>query len=245
MSAEPTPSDVLPSPGPESGIRRGPAAPPALARVKQLVDPALRRAVDLLADDRMRRIAGYQLGWWDEEGRPTPGHTGKAIRPTLAVLAAEAASGDPGLGVPVAVAVELVHNFSLLHDDIMDRDVERRHRPTGWVVYGDGQTILAGNALLVAAVEVLATAPRPERCIEVLLSAVQRLISGQSADLALEQSDDADLETVLEMERGKTSALISCALNLGAICGGASDGAIAHPLRAGGIPRPGVPRPPP
>src|SRR3954451_10795065 len=236
MSAEPTPSDVLPSPGRESGIRRGPAAPPDLARVKRLVDPALRRAVDLLADDRMRRIAGYQLGWWDEEGRPTPGHTGKAIRPTLAVLAAEAASGDPGLGVPVAVAVELVHNFSLLHDDIMDGDVERRHRPTGWVAFDEPQALLASNAMLVAAVETLVREDRHSgRTVAVLLDAVQRLISGQSADIALEQRNDVHLPDVLSMECGKTAALLSASLTAGALAGGADDEAV-EPLRGGGEP---------
>src|SRR5689334_24454759 len=96
MSAEPPPGDLLAPPARDQGARPGPAAAPgAIARIKHLVDPALRRAVDQLADERMRRIAGYQLGWWDVDGRPTPGHAGKAIRPTLAVLAAEAASGDP------------------------------------------------------------------------------------------------------------------------------------------------------
>jgi geranylgeranyl diphosphate synthase type I len=210
------------------------AAPAALSRVKQLVDPALRAVVDELADERMRRIAGYQMGFWDADGTLTPGHSGKAIRPTLTVLAAEAASGNPECGVPAAVAVELVHNFSLLHDDIMDRDVQRRHRPTGWVAFGEGQAILAGNAMLVAAVETLVRAdPRHDRTVAVLLDSVQRLISGQSADIALEQRNDADLAEVLEMETGKTAALISCSMATGAISGGASDGAVEHVRRAG------------
>jgi geranylgeranyl diphosphate synthase type I len=202
--------------------------------VKRLVEPALRAEVDRLTDERMRRIAGYQLGWWDAEGTPTPGHSGKAVRPTLAVLAAEAASGAPERGVPAAVAVELVHNFSLLHDDIMDRDVERRHRPTGWVAFGEGQAILAGNAMLVAAVDVLVrTDPAHERTVRVLLDSVQRLISGQSADIALEQSNDAQLADVLDMEHGKTAALMSGSLMLGALAGGASEAAVEHLYRAG------------
>jgi len=235
MSAEPTSGDLLPPPVREPGVRPGPAAVPgAIARVKHLVDPALRQAVDRLADERMRRIAGYQLGWWDVDGRPTPGHAGKAIRPTLAVLAAEAASGDPELGVPVAVAVELVHNFSLLHDDIMDRDVERRHRPTGWVAFNEPQALLAGNAMLVAAVETLVRDDRQSgRTVPVLLGAVQRLISGQSADIALEQGEDVRLPDVLEMECGKTAALLSASLTAGALAGGADDDAVEHLRRAG------------
>jgi geranylgeranyl diphosphate synthase type I len=136
--------------------------------------------------------------------------------------------------VPAAVAVELVHNFSLLHDDIMDRDVERRHRPTGWVAFGEGQAILAGNAMLVAAVDVLVrTDPAHERTVRVLLDSVQRLISGQSADIALEQSNDAQLADVLDMEHGKTAALMSGSLMLGALAGGAAEAAVEHLYRAG------------
>ena len=207
--------------------------PASIDRAKQLVDPALRTAVDAIADERMRLVAGYQLGWWDAEGRPTPSGGGKALRPTLAVLAADAACGSPEAGIPAAVAVELVHNFSLLHDDIMDRDVERRHRPTGWVAFGEGQAILAGNAMLTAAVEAAIAGPNAERVVPALLQCVQRLISGQSADLALEQRTDAELADVLDMEIGKTAALISCALTTGALAAGASDAAVERLHKVG------------
>ncbi len=197
-----------------------------IARTRELVQPAMRAAVDAIEDPRMRLVAGYQLGWWDAEQRPVAGAGGKAIRPALAVLSAEAA-GDAQCGVAPAVAVELVHNFSLLHDDIMDRDVERRHRPTGWVVFGDGQAILAGNAMLTAAIEVLLRDGRNTNdVLPALMSTVQALISGQSADLALERRPDAALEEVLRMEGGKTAALISCAASIGARAAGAPDGVV-------------------
>ena len=236
MPSDPSPAEGSAEPGAGSVATRRArtVVPAAIARVKALVDPALRAAVDRLPDERMRHIAGYQLGWWAADGTPTPGHSGKAVRPTLAVLAAEAASGDAKRGVPAAVAVELVHNFSLLHDDIMDRDVERRHRPTGWVAFGEGQAILAGNAMLVAAVDTLVRDdPEPGRTVPVLLESVQRLISGQSADIALEQRNDTELHEVIEMEHGKTAALISCSLTTGALAGGADDAAVAHLHRAG------------
>jgi geranylgeranyl diphosphate synthase type I len=210
-----------------------PPTPAALGRSRELVQPALRAAVERLADARMRLIAGYQLGWCDADGSPTDGG-GKAIRPALALLAAEAVCGDPAPAVPAAVAVELVHNFSLLHDDIMDRDVERRHRPTGWVVFGEGQAILAGNAMLTAAFEVLVCGETPTQgSLELLLAAVQHLIRGQSADLALERGDDVELAEVLDMEIGKTAALMECALGLGAIAAGAAPPVVGH-LRAAG-----------
>src|SRR4249919_1724737 len=124
------------------------AAPPAIDRAKELVVPALREAVGRL-DPRIALIAGYQLNWNDEHGAPIEHRGGKALRPTLALISAEAAGGTAADGVPAAVAVELVHN------DLMDRDLERRHRPTGWTVFGDGQAILAGNAMLTAAFEAL------------------------------------------------------------------------------------------
>jgi len=132
--------------------RAGSDVPGVLGRARALVTPALRATVDGLDDHRMRTICAYHFGWVDPEGKPVDagggGGSGKAIRSTLAVLSAEAGGGTAADGVAAAVAVELVHNFSLLHDDIMDRDVERRHRPTAWVVFGDGQAILAGNAML-------------------------------------------------------------------------------------------------
>jgi len=128
--------------------------PTAIGRAREVVIPALRAAVAQL-EPRMALVAGYQLDWNDEFGNPIEHGGGKALRPTLAIISAEAAGGTLADGVPPAVAVELVHNFSLLHDDVMDRDLERRHRPTGWVVFGDGQAILAGNAMLTLAFDVL------------------------------------------------------------------------------------------
>jgi geranylgeranyl diphosphate synthase, type I len=197
-------------------------APEVLTQARNLVQPALRAAIEQLADERMRRVAGYHLGWLDAAGNEVDSASGKSIRPTLAVLSAQAGGGAATDGIPAAVAVELVHNFSLLHDDIMDRDVERRHRPTGWVVFGEGQAILAGNAMLAAAVDVLvASGPGGLRSVPCLLDAVQRLISGQSEDLALEGNPDVDLETVLRMEAGKTAALLACSASIGALAVGA------------------------
>lgn len=193
------------------------------SRIRPLVDEALRAAVETLEDDSMRLIAAYQLGWLEADGRPAPGgRSGKALRPTLAVLSAEAAGGTSADGVPAAVAVELVHNFSLLHDDVMDRDVERRHRPTGWVTFGEGPAILAGNAMLLLAIEVLLASGAPgQRSLPCLLDATQKLIGGQARDLALENRPSVDVAEVLSMEAGKTAALMECAASIGARAVGA------------------------
>jgi geranylgeranyl diphosphate synthase type I len=191
------------------------AAPAALARTRELVEAALRAAVDRLADDAMRLIASYQLGWCDTEGKPVAGGGGKAVRPALAVLSATAAGGTAEDGVPGAVAVELIHNFSLLHDDVMDHDTERRHRATGWVAFGTAPAILAGTAMQTLACEVLADRGDPA-VLQCLLRATQRLISGQHDDLRFEQGGDVSFEDVLHMAGGKTAALLGCAASIGA-----------------------------
>jgi geranylgeranyl diphosphate synthase type I len=126
--------------------------------------------------------------------------------------------------VPAAVAVELVHNFSLLHDDIMDGDTERRHRPTAWTVYGIGAAILAGDAMLALAQDILledTAAPQGVWAARALSAAVQRLIAGQGADLAFEQRDDVSLTECLTMAGDKTAALMACACSIGSIHVGA------------------------
>jgi geranylgeranyl diphosphate synthase, type I len=192
-----------------------------LHRSRDALAPALREAVDRL-DPTCRAQAAYHFGWCDEDGRPASAGGGKAVRPALALLSAEAAGAPAEVGLPGAVAVELVHNFSLLHDDVMDRDLERHHRPTGWAVFGEGQAILAGNAMLTRALEVLADdAERGRRALPAMLAATQRLISGQSDDLHFEGATAITVEDVLHMEAGKTAALLACSASIGALAAGA------------------------
>ena len=191
--------------------------PGVLARARELTTPTLQKAVQFL-EPHMSLISSYQFGWVDADGHPAPASGGKTLRPALAILSAEAAGADAEVGVPAAAAVELVHNFSLLHDDVMDRDVERRHRPTAWTIFGTEQTILAGNALLILAVQVLqADGAAGSRAMPCLLSAVQELITGQSGDLRLAGTGSADLDACLAMEAGKTASLLACAASLGAL----------------------------
>src|SRR5262245_55722612 len=136
-------------------LAAGRPAGEVLAWSRGLVVPALRKAVDQLPES-MRAIAQYHFGWCDEHGNPALENGGKSIRPALVLLAAEAVGGSAASAVPAAVAVELIHNFSLLHDDVMDGDETRRHRATAWTVYGVNAAILAGDALQALAVDVLA-----------------------------------------------------------------------------------------
>ncbi len=194
-----------------------------------LVEPAAREAVDSLPP-AMRRIAGYQYGWWDASGHPTPGIGGKGVRSALVLLAAEAVGGTAQSAVPAAVAIGLVHEFSLLHDDVMDGDETRRHRPTAWTVFGIGEAILAGDALLALALEVLAASAHPsaQASVSSLSKAVLALVDGQIADLSFETRDDVSLPEVVAMAQRKTSALIGAACALGASFGGGGPQTIAR-----------------
>src|ERR1700727_166924 len=197
--------------------------PAGVAVARDLVGPATEAAINRRSPG-VRRVAAYHYGLADAEGNPVRVGSGKALRPAPALLSARAAGVSAERGVMAAVAVELVHNFSLLHDDIMDGDTERRHRPTAWTVFGVGPGILAGDALLALAQDLLLEDNGPHgvwaaRCLSV---AVQRLIAGQGADLAFEKRDDVGLTECLEMAGDKTAALMSCACSIGAIHAGAA-----------------------
>ena len=192
--------------------------PEGVALARDLVGPAMEAAIARLTPE-VRRVAAYHLGLADAEGNPTQGGSGKALRPALALLSARAAGSPPEHGVTAALAVELVHNWSLLHDDIMDGDTERRHRPTAWTVFGVGAAILAGDALLALAQELLleSEAPQGSWAARCLSAAVTRLIAGQGNDLAFEKRNDVTLAECLDMAGDKTAALMACACSIGAV----------------------------
>ncbi|MEX1046214.1 MAG: polyprenyl synthetase family protein [Actinomycetota bacterium] len=197
------------------------AAPAVFARARELIAPALQATVERLSPG-IRRVVSYHLGWEDADGVASPGDEGKAVRPALAIAAAEAAGGPGASAVPGAVAVELVHNFSLLHDDVMDRDRERRHRATAWSLFGIGPAILAGDALLAIAQELLIEPPEPARleAAAALSDATGAMITGQAEDLAFETRIGVTVEQCIEMSARKTAALMACACKIGAILGG-------------------------
>jgi geranylgeranyl diphosphate synthase type I len=206
-----------------------------LHRARDLVTPEVLSAVARLSPE-VRPLAEYHLGVVDEAGRPVEGHAGgKGVRPALAVLSAEAAGADSSVGVPGAVAVELVHNFSLLHDDVIDLDHERRHRRTVWSLFGVGRAIIAGDALLALAQQVLLeSGQQAARATLCLADATAAMIAGQALDMAFESLPGVDVDRCLSMEAGKTGALLGCASSLGAVLAGAPDAVVAA-LREYGI----------
>ncbi|MGW5641078.1 polyprenyl synthetase family protein, partial [Streptomyces sp. NPDC003832] len=208
-----------------------------LDRCRALVRPALAEAVGRL-HPRLGEMAGYAFGWCEVGGGPAAGSGGKGVRQALAVLGAEAVGGHARAGSTAAVAVELVHVFSLLHDDIMDGDASRRGRPTVWATYGTGPAVLAGDALFALAVETLAAVPDGGGAVRLLSTALGDLVRGQADDLLFAGRPWTGPERVRPAEyramaERKTGALLGCAAALGARLGGAPPATVAALDRAG------------
>ena len=159
---------------------------------------------------------------------------GKRLRPLLALLAAEACGGDQAAAIPAACAVEMIHAYSLIHDDLpaMDDDDLRRGRPTCHKVFGEALAILAGDALLTLAFEVLARDVQPPRvaaeCCALLGRAAgcSALVGGQADDLA-GQFSNAGVEALMAIHRRKTGAMMLVSLQLGATIAGADERQLA------------------
>ncbi|MFE2288282.1 family 2 encapsulin nanocompartment cargo protein polyprenyl transferase [Streptomyces sp. NPDC059443] len=206
-----------------------------LERTRETVNPDLRRTVESLPGS-MRRVAMYHFGWEREDGTPAAGNAGKAIRPALVLASAQALHGAGGrageaawLGaglaaaVRPAVAVELAHNFTLLHDDVIDKDVRRRGRATAWTVFGIPDAIITGDAMMALALRLLAEDPHPAsaEASSRLAACVVELCAGQQADCAFERQSHVPLDACLTMAMAKTGALLGCACALGALYAGA------------------------
>jgi geranylgeranyl diphosphate synthase type I len=166
----------------------------------------------------------YHMGWRTECFDPIRAKAGKRVRPLFTLLACQAAGAAPQRALPAAAAVEIIHNFSLVHDDIEDRSDMRRGRRTVWSLWGEAQAINVGDGLFALAHLALHRLPQrgvpPERvasALRVLNETCLALCQGQHRDMAFEHSLDVDAGAYLAMIRGKTAALLSCAARLGAL----------------------------
>ncbi|WP_330329190.1 polyprenyl synthetase family protein [Streptomyces sp. NBC_00536] len=209
-----------------------------LLRSQRLVEPALRKAV-LELHPAPGRIVSHAFGWCDEDGTPTDDQGGKGLRQALAVLGAEAVGAAAEVAVPAAVAIELVHAFSLMHDDIMDGDERRRHRASSWKAFGTGPAVLAGDALFALAIRTLAEAPgdRGGAALRQLTVTLGELVHGQADDLLFENRPwtgpgAVDLAEYRAMAERKTGSLLGSAMSLGAVLAGAPPEQVAALSRA-------------
>jgi len=212
---------------------RDAALQPLLDRYAHRIEAELRRAFDsrdLIHYSLMR----YHLGWEDPDGRPQGARHGKLLRPVLCVTSCEAVGGDVEAAFPLAAAVELLHNFSLIHDDIEDGSPQRHGRDAVWRVWGVAQAVNAGDGMFALAHVALdrlsdmrVDAQRVLAATRLLDSASLRLCEGQYLDLAFEKRLDVSCADYLTMVRGKTAALMAAAAGSGALVGEASPAAVS------------------
>ncbi|MBV9120212.1 MAG: polyprenyl synthetase family protein [Chloroflexi bacterium] len=192
-----------------------------LERYRAPIERGLRDSLESYIDpvyDMLR----YHLGL-DEPGS----NGGKALRPTLCLLVCEALGVSWEAGLPAAASLELIHNFSLIHDDIQDGDLERRHRPTVWSKWGVPMGINAGDAMFCLATLNLRHL-RPAysdtvvvEVMELLHEATREMIDGQYLDMSFESMLEVPIESYLNMIACKTGALLRASVETGALLAGA------------------------
>jgi geranylgeranyl diphosphate synthase type I len=183
----------------------------------------------------MYHMMRYHLGWIDEQGNPQSATIGKRLRPALCLLACQATEGDWHQALPAAAAVELVHNFSLIHDDIQDKSPSRRGRATVWHIWGQPQAINVGDGMHALALSSLlrledAGIPHQKvvRAARILGEASLKLCEGQYLDISYENRLDIGINDYLEMIGCKTAALFRCSLEIGALLGKEDESTLAR-----------------
>jgi geranylgeranyl diphosphate synthase type I len=200
------------------------------------------RAVVQTADPHWSGLLGmlhYHLGWADAAFNPCQAQTGKRIRPVLCLLVCEACGGDWEQALPAAAAIELLHNFSLIHDDVEDQDKTRRGRSTVWSLWGEAQAINAGDALFALAQLALlrlsergVPATTVVKAFRLFNHACVALTGGQYLDISFESrpsfENDVSVAEYLAMIEGKTAALITYTCEVGGLIAAVSDARREH-----------------
>ncbi len=202
------------------------------------IDPA--SSDDRELPDLLYGMLHYHLGWADANFQPAQVNPGKRLRPIFLLLCCEAQGGEWNQALPAAASVELLHNFTLIHDDIEDRDEFRRGRATLWTLWGEAQAINAGDALYTLAYRALLSldavnlpAARILQAARSYSHAVLKVTEGQCWDLGFETVPRISEAAYLAMIRGKTATLLGASCELGGIIAGAAPDAIQS-LRAFG-----------
>ncbi len=212
------------------------ALQPLFERYLPPLEQALRDAIPTTRPELEQHygMIRYHLGWVNDAFAPVRGHRGKRLRPILCLLVTEATGGSTQRAMPAAVALELLHNFSLVHDDIEDNSATRRGRPTVWQVWGIPQGINVGDGLFALTHQALVGLKDqdvpPSQALEafrVFDAACVALTEGQFLDMSFETQSDVTLADYLQMIRGKTAALISAACHLGALIASAPPDTVA------------------
>lgn len=197
-------------------------------QLAQAVEADLRQIVGQLEPAALQEMVAHHFGWLDGKG------SGKGIRPLMCLLACAASGGEWQQALPAASSIELIHNFSLIHDDIQDQSDLRRHRPTVWKLWGAAQAINTGDALFALARlsshRLLERGVDPRRVLEVQRwtdQACLELTKGQHLDLAFDIGAAQRLERYLRMIEAKTSSLLAASCAAGGTVAGAQPTRVA------------------
>ena len=209
------------------GFESKPEIPLVLSRYQDILEPALRNTVS----DRssfLYDMLRYCMGWSDVAGEPCDMEKGKGVRPSLCLFTCDALGGDVQKALPAAVSLELIHNFSLIHDEIQDFDEVRHHRPTLWTVWGVPKALVAGNVMRVLAERSMscmefADAKLISQSSSIVSEACLQMIEGQYMDISFEGSSRITVDQYMEMISRKTGALLRSSVHLGALLGSGSD----------------------
>lgn len=179
-------------------------------------------------------IMAYHLGFSDQGDGLLNGHSsGKKLRPLLCLMTCEATGGNYKRTLPIAATIELIHNFSLIHDDIEDGDEERRNRPTIWKIWGQPQAINVGDGMYSLAYSAILglgnrNSSKLGAILEILTRTTRELCEGQYLDLSFENQTDITIDAYFEMIARKSAALIECSSYCGAMMGTDNEQAIGH-----------------
>ena len=202
-----------------------------MARLVDRYRPAIGAELRSVLEERTvppYNLMRYHLGWEDRHGRPIEGRAGKLLRPALCLLCCEAVAGDWQRALPAAAALELLHNFTLIHDDVEDASLQRHGRETLWSLWGEAQAVNVGDGMFALAHVTLLRLRDEEHPAERVLQAAQmldeatlRLCEGQHRDLATATEREITTDDYLNMVEGKTAALLAASAGIGALLGGA------------------------
>lgn len=202
----------------------------ALPAVEAEMRAVLRADGADAAPDPFYAMIHYHMGWADEQFNPAHVNSGKRIRPLLCLLTCAAAAGEWQRALPAAAAVEILHNFSLVHDDIEDASPTRRGRATVWTLWGEAQAINTGDAMFALAHLALVRLSERDVPPATVVRALRRfdetcvaLTRGQWADMSFETRAEVSVDDYLAMITGKTAVLVELCAELGALVAGASE----------------------
>ena len=188
------------------------------------IEESLFKFLDKMPDDDLTNIIRYHMGWLDKNFKKQSAYKGKRLRPVICSLVCKLTGGILEDSYPPGMALELTHNFSLVHDDIQDKDLLRRGRETVWSIWGVAQGINVGDAMIALSHRAILDSHLSDykkcKLMDLLDNAIFSLCQGQFLDVSFESDDEIDREDYLLMVRGKTCSMFEASTGMGVVASG-------------------------